>query len=127
MKTLATLFLLLLGSSVTAADYPANPSNGQLYTTPAGETETWDAASANWINPMRFWMNYAATRGGLSWKTGSDYPPYSEVKEGDLFLVQLATGSCLMEFFHQRWRRAQDVRRWDPAFNNYSACPNVFK
>lgn len=32
-----------------------------------------------------------------------------------------------MEFFHNRWRRANDVRRWDPLFNEHGGCPDVFK
>jgi len=31
-----------------------------------------------------------------------------------------------MEFIHERWRRANDVRRWDDAFNDYAGCPHVF-
>ena len=32
----------------------------------------------------------------------------------------------LMYFFHRRWRRANDVWRWDPSFNRYSGCATVF-
>ena len=69
----------------------------------------------------------AGRRGGLTWGSGTEYPPYAEVSELDTFLVQVDEGTCLMEFFHERWRRANDVRRWDDAFNNYGGCPHVFK
>tara|TARA_B100001063_G_scaffold218143_1_gene221279 strand:+ start:986 stop:1114 length:129 start_codon:yes stop_codon:yes gene_type:complete len=41
-------------------------------------------------------------------------------------MVEVDSGICLMEFYHDRWRRANDVRRWDDKFNQYSACKDVF-
>ena len=41
-------------------------------------------------------------------------------------MVELAQGPCLMEFFHSRWRRANDVRRWDESHNEFGGCPYVF-
>ncbi len=73
-----------------------------------------------------FWEDYAESRGGLTWGRSDEYPPYSEVNEGDTFLVELEQGVCLMEFFHNRWRRANDVRRWDESVNEYGGCPYVF-
>ena len=37
------------------------------------------------------------------------------------FLASLATW-----FFHSRWRRANDVRRWNPQFNEVLGCSVVF-
>jgi hypothetical protein len=48
------------------------------------------------------------------------------VKEFDIFLVELPSGTCLMVFYHFRWRRVNDVWRWYYGFNDYSACPVVF-
>jgi hypothetical protein len=31
-----------------------------------------------------------------------------------------------MQFHHEKWRRAQDVNRWDDKFNLYGGCPYVF-
>ncbi|MEM0955307.1 MAG: hypothetical protein AAGI24_14300 [Pseudomonadota bacterium] len=90
------------------------------------ETLAWDENVGGWVSPETFWMNYANSRGGLTWGRGRDYPAYEKVSEGDLFLVEVDGGPCLMEFFHGRWRRANDVRRWDPRFNDYGGCPNVF-
>lgn len=73
-----------------------------------------------------FWADYANSKGGLTWGKSSQYPEYSQVKEGDTFLVELQQGNCLMEFFHNRWRRANDVRRWHPSVNEYGGCPYVF-
>lgn len=73
-----------------------------------------------------FWLEYSDARGGLTWGTGTEYPLYSQVEEGDTFLVQLSQGPCLMEFFHSRWRRANDVRRWDETMNDFGGCPYVF-
>ncbi len=41
-------------------------------------------------------------------------------------IIEVESGPCLMEFFHTRWRRANDVRRWVAAFNEYGGCPDVF-
>lgn len=73
-----------------------------------------------------FWAEYANSKGGLTFGETSNYPEYSKVKEGDTLLIKLAQGNCLMEFFHGRWRRANDVRRWDDSINAYGGCPYVF-
>jgi len=86
----------------------------------------WDSERNQWVSPEQFWLQYAQRRGGLSWPRSQQYPPYREVKEFDTFLVETAHGPCLMEFFHNRWRRANDVRRWDQRFNDYGGCPRVF-
>ncbi len=78
------------------------------------------------INIETFWMDYANSKGGLTWGKSKTYPEYEKVKEGDTILIQVAQGPCLMEFFHERWRRANDVRRWDPSVNEYGGCPYVF-
>ncbi|MCV6612495.1 MAG: hypothetical protein OIF55_17165 [Amphritea sp.] len=89
-------------------------------------TEIWDQTLMQWIGVERFWLNYAESKGGLTWGRGSEYPEYSQVREFDLFLVELEQGNCLMEFFHNRWRRANDVRRWNDQLNHYGGCPHVF-
>ena len=75
---------------------------------------------------LAFWLAYAARGGGPTWGRGVDYPDYEKVREGDTFMVEIDGQPCLMEFFHQRWRRANDVRRWDVAFDGFGACPRVF-
>lgn len=75
----------------------------------------------------QLWQQYTAGRGGLTWGRSSTFPEYSKVKEGDTLLVELQQGPCLMEFFHGRWRRANDVRRWDDSVNDYGGCPHVFE
>jgi len=73
-----------------------------------------------------FWHQYVDSKGGLTWGTSKTYPEYQQVKEGDTILIVLDQGPCLMEFFHSRWRRANDVRRWDESINAYGGCPYVF-
>ena len=98
--------------------------NGQIR---SGETvEAWDADQGAWVTPEAFWESYARASGGLTWGRSDSYPVYRDVNEHDTFMVILESGPCLMEFFHSRWRRANDVRRWDPAFNEYGGCPHVF-
>ncbi len=74
----------------------------------------------------KFWERYIRQKGGLTWSQSFEYPDYETVAEGDTFMVQLEQGVCLMEFFHGRWRRANDVWRWGDAMNEYGACPYVF-
>ena len=101
--------------------------HGEVRESEQGVFSAWDNQVQEWVSPEQFWLNYAERRGGLTWGRGSDYPRYEDVKEGDLFMVEVESGPCLMEFFHSRWRRANDVRRWDPKFNEYGGCPDVFK
>ena len=52
---------------------------------------------------------------------------YEEVKEFDTLVIELEQGNCLMQFYHSRWRRANDVQRWNDIFNEYGGCPYVFE
>lgn len=90
--------------------------------TASSNTVTWEQG----MDVEVFWSDYATSKGGLTWGESDTYPEYNKVKEGDTFLVQLKQGPCLMEFFHNRWRRANDVRRWDDSMNTYGGCPHVF-
>ncbi len=122
-------FLTLLAFCVAAAaeQHPANPSDGQAHRLDDGSFQAWDAVGERWLDPESFWMAYTERRGGLTWERGREYPRYAEVSELDTFLVELDSGPCLMEFFHQRWRRANDVRRWGDEFNAFGGCPDAFK
>ena len=86
----------------------------------------WNETSKQWLSLEDFWRDYSKNNGGLTWGQSKNYPPYNDVKENDLFMVEVESGLCLMEFFHERWRRANDVRRWDSAFNEYAGCKKVF-
>ena len=74
----------------------------------------------------QFWQQYTESKGGITWARSSTYPEYEKVSEGDTFLVELKNGPCLMEFFHSRWKRANEVRRWDESIDSYGGCPFVF-
>lgn len=86
----------------------------------------WDNENKKFVGLEEFWRDYAKKNGGLTWGESETYPEYNKVKEYDLFMVKINDGICLMEFYHERWRRANDVRRWDDKFNEFSACPRVF-
>jgi hypothetical protein len=94
------------------------------------QNEDSDNSSAlEWKKGMNidsFWLMYADSKGGLTWGKSAAYPEYKKVKEGDTILIQVTKGLCLMEFFHGRWRRANDVRRWHDDINQYSGCLSVF-
>ena len=87
----------------------------------------WDKETRLWLEPVVFWESFAARRDGLTFGWKVKYPPYEQAREHDTIMIQVDSGPCLMEFFHQRWRRANDVNRWDPAFNEFGGCADVFK
>ena len=122
----ASLFagvLLLAGHAVAAP--PESAANGQIYQE-GDKVQVWSDQQTGWVSPERFWLDYARAGSGRYWGRGSEYPEYSEVSEHDTLMIDVDGGPCLMYFFHERWRRAQDVRRWDPAFNEILGCPSVF-
>lgn len=121
MRQILAIVLMCYFSSTAAQTL----TNGQFK--PDSSQLVWDVKSANWVTPEQFWQNYVAEKGGLTWAKSAQYPEYDRVKERDTFLVELDSGTCLMEFFHQRWRRANDVVRWDTRFNQYGGCADVFK
>ncbi|WP_210418552.1 hypothetical protein [Aliikangiella coralliicola] len=124
MKLLGVVVLSCLMVSFNSFADPAE--NGQVHKTDSGELRAWDNNQQKWLSLDAFWESYASSQGGLTWGKRVDYPPYEKVKEHDTMIIQLDQGPCLMEFFHSRWRRANDVRRWDDAFNEYAGCPYVF-
>lgn len=122
------MFRILVWSLVlmAGAAFAQPPRHGMVRVLTDATWQAWDDESAQWTGLERFWERYAERKGGLTWGRGGEYPDYPKVKEGDTFMAEVAQGPCLMEFFHNRWRRANDVRRWDDAFNEYAGCPYVF-
>ena len=128
--TLCLLVLALLTACQTEPVPPKDaadtPRDGATRTATNGGLEAWDAGAQAWVTPEAFWLSYAERNGGLTWGRRATLPPYGDVEERDLMLLEVESGVCLMEFWHRRWRRAQDVRRWSPEFNAYGGCPRVF-
>ncbi|RLV58208.1 hypothetical protein D5018_18470 [Parashewanella curva] len=121
------LGLLLLSASMSLTSVAsAAPHNGKVREFSNGTMQMWDASSQKWLGVESFWLKYAKQNGGLTWGMTDTYPEYSKVKEFDKILIKTDKGNCLMEFFHRRWRRAQDVRRWDEKVNQFGGCPYVF-
>ncbi len=119
---------LMVGFALLSSGYLANaesPSHGSFKTD--GSAQVWHSDKNTWQTPEQFWLDFTEKNGGLTWQQSREYPPYNEVNEHDTFMVEIDSGICLMEFFHSRWRRANDVRRWDDKFNNYSGCEKVFE
>lgn len=114
---------------ISAQSWAVN--NGEVRQSIEFGVQAWHEQSQQWLTIEGFWDDYANNRAKngaqKQWPKSVTYPKYEELKEGDTFLVQLKDSSCLMEFYHSRWRRANDVRRWDDAFNAYGACPFVFE
>lgn len=119
-RLMLSTVLACMSTAATAA------TNGELRQSASGASEAWEAASQTWVSVETFWERFAVAEGGLTWGRSSTYPPFEKVKEHDLFLVELEQGTCLMEFFHNRWRRANDVRRWDDKMNAVAGCAHVF-
>ena len=117
MKSIITLSLLvftILASSLSLSQDEQLSSNTQA--------PTWKPGA----DIELFWQQYTESKGGITWPQSATYPDYEKVSEGDTFLVHLTQGTCLMEFFHSQWRRANEVRRWDESINSYGGCPFVF-
>ena len=115
IKIITLMLLDLFSVAVVNAGTDSGESSQKV-------TLVWQAG----VDIETFWQQYADANGGLTWGKSTTYPEYEKVREGDTLLIQLAQGPCLMEFFHSRWRRANDVRRWDPSVNEYGGCPYVF-
>lgn len=127
MIRIAITILLLFGfANAFSKSDTDSPKDGAVTKLPDGDLKAWDAQNAELVDLEAFWLLYAERRGGLTWGRTDKYPEYDDVNEFDTLLIQLESGPCLMEFYHSRWRRANDVRRWDSAFNEYGGCPHVF-
>ena len=131
VKSIITIFSLFLTTAAIAdgIEFPAEPKDGDTHVIDArsGDFRVWDAVNKQWVEPVQFWLNFAARRGGLTWGRTDTYPEYDKVKEHDTLIIETPAGSCLMYFFHTRWRRAWDVWRWGPELKEYDGCKDVFK
>ena len=114
---------------------------------PVMDAVIWYQPLQRWLNVESFWRSYAESlqqgqsgvdqhgaqntssiqAGGKFWGESTQYPEYADVSELDTLMIRVDDAVCLMQFYHSRWRRAQDVRRWDEALNRYGACPIVFE
>lgn len=122
MKISIALFLCFLMSTVHAEKH----EHGYVNKVTQEKLQVWDASNNEWLSAEKFWQNFASSNKAKYWGETKTYPKYGDVSEFDTVLIQLHEGSCLMQFFHGRWRRANDVQRWDDSFNDYSGCPFVF-
>lgn len=122
MKNLITVFLFLVCISINAQE----PEHGSLIKNSNELSQVWNSNKSEWNDVEHFWKNFASESDAKYWGESDIYPKYSEVNEFDTLLIELEQGTCLMQFFHSRWRRANDVQRWDAAFNDYGSCPYVF-
>lgn len=122
MKKLITLIFYFYIAITQAQEL----DNGSIKKDNHDIVKVWNTIEQDWSTIEVFWQRYTLRNQAKSWASGYIYPNYNEVQEFDTFLIQLDQGSCLMQFYHSRWRRANDVRRWNNAFNMHSGCPYVF-
>lgn len=122
MKTLIVLFLCM----VTIAVQAQAPKHGSVGENSAGKFQVWNGNRSEWSDIEPFWISFAKSNEAKFWGQTETYPNYDDVKEFDTVLIQIKEGVCLMQFFHSRWRRANDVQRWHDIFNEYAGCPYVF-
>ena len=126
MTRKALILLFALPALALAQEVEPGTRDGEVRHQQDGSFMAWDAVAERWLPPENFWASFAARERGKNWGHGPSFPPYDSVNEHDTFVLEVDSGPCLMYFFHTRWRRANDVWRWDPAFNDYGGCPNVF-
>jgi hypothetical protein len=122
MKNITILLLFLATQAVQGQEF----KHGLMGQNTEGKVQVWDQNKTKWTDVQSFWINFAKSNEAKFWGETDTYPNYDDVKEFDMVLIQLNDGVCLMQFFHSRWRRANDVQRWDDAFNDFSGCASVF-
>jgi 23S rRNA G2069 N7-methylase RlmK/C1962 C5-methylase RlmI len=122
MKRLIVFILCFLITDIQAQE----PENGFVNKNIAGKLQVWNTDENDWSDIKLFWQGFAKKNKSKSWGNVSVYPNYDEVNEFDTLVIELKQGSCLMQFYHSRWRRANDVQRWNDAFNEFGGCPYVF-
>lgn len=120
IRRLGLLIFFSVSLMATPASFAA--AHGELRKLEFGGVAAWDAIKGDWVTPIAFWRSYMKRSQGRSWGTRNTYPPAGQVLELDTLLIQLDSGLCLMEFSQSRWRRANDVRQWDPGFNKVRGC-----
>lgn len=122
--------IMLLSALVFIDDADAQRGgfrHGQTHADQRHGFVVWDNRVRRWVSPRRFWRNYAKRKGDRYWGQRKFYPNIKFVKEHDVVTIITPGGSCLMEYYHGRWRRANDVWRWNRRFNSYGGCTNVHK
>ena len=130
MKVILINVLIVLALSFCVSDADAQRGgfrHGQTHQSERHGFVVWDNRVKRWVSPRRFWNNYAKRKGDRYWGQRRFYPSSRFVKEHDLITINTSNGSCLMEYYHGRWRRANDVWRWNRRFNQYSGCSNVHR
>ena len=130
LRISGAVVMLSIALAISAACNAQTPekslNDGQVREVRDNYLEAWDDVGKQWVSVESFWRRYSARRGGLTWGSRTEYPPYAKVKELDTMIINLPSGPCMMEFFHSRWRRANNVRRWSEKFDEYGGCPHVF-
>jgi hypothetical protein len=126
MRQYFILITYLISFSVLSLQGNNETPDGQIFKNVDDTMIAWDADKQKWMTIENFWTSFSMRSGGKAWGEGREFPNYSDVNEADTFVYVTNKGKCLMEFFHERWRRAQDVERWDVRFNEYDGCPYVF-
>jgi hypothetical protein len=122
IKISTVLCLCLLTATVDAQQH----QHGSVAKNAEAKLQVWNMNKSEWTSIESFWISFANSNKAKFWGKMPTYPNYDDVNEFDTVLIQLKEGTCLMQFFHSRWRRANDVQRWDDAFNEYSGCSSVF-
>ena len=126
MKLLSLVFFYAFCLSFCLTSAAQTAANGEAKVNENNTLTIWSDQSQSWLTVEKFWLEYANSKDSRFWGKSKDYPEYQKVNEFDTLLIELAKGSCLMEFFHGRWRLANDVRRWNDKLNEYAGCPTVF-
>lgn len=122
MRFIATLFTAALVSTAPLAQ----ADNHSLRDNGDGTSSIFSKQQNRWMLVEDFWRQHAEQGKGKFWGQSRSYPNYDDVNEHDTLLIESEHGLCLMEFFHNRWRRANDVWRWNQQLTDYSSCPRVF-
>lgn len=120
MRILVIFIFCLFITNIQAQEH------GFVDVSDSGKLQVWNDANNEWNSIELFWQHFSKTNKAKAWGSTNEYPNFDDVNEFDTLIIKLKEGACLMQFYHSRWRRANDVQRWDDAFNEYGGCPYVF-
>ncbi len=122
MRILSATLSCMLSLNLSAQQ----AENGEVRQTNTKSFQVWSDNKSDWTDLDSFWRDYVKHNQGKYWGAMDTYPNYEQVNEFDTLLIEVKQGACLMQFFHSRWRRANDVQRWHEHFNQHAGCPYVF-
>lgn len=107
------MLCILAGPCVSAQGLERAQAEGQVRSVDQTLAAVWNAEAQAWQSSESHWEHYAVRHSGNDWGGRRGFRPYDQINELTTVIFELRSSACLKEFSHSRWRRANDVRRWN--------------